>query len=136
MFNFLSILVKCHNFFGIFCQFLMSFFLFFFLFWHLQFVSTIKGRCAMFTTQKDLCYNYYKSNLDLRGKKKKGDFDSQDSPSKTNYWCKVRFTLLFKKDGVYLHQWGREHVLWLFWWGLNLLAIFIPYIVVTFYVCL
>jgi hypothetical protein len=65
----------------------------------------------VFIAWKNLCYNYYKSNLDLGGKKKGGDFDAQDSPNKNNYWCKVRFSLLPGKDGVHFHQRGREQVL-------------------------
>ncbi len=65
----------------------------------------------MFTIRKDLCYNYYKTILDLGGKKNGGNFDAQDSPSKNNYWCKVKFSLLLEKDGVHFHQRGREHVL-------------------------
>jgi hypothetical protein len=49
--------------------------------------------------------------LDLGGKKNGGNFDAQDSPSKNNYWCKVKFSLLLEKDGVHFHQRGREHVL-------------------------
>jgi hypothetical protein len=49
--------------------------------------------------------------LNLGGKKKGGNFDAQDYPSKNKYWCKVRFGLLPEKDGVHLHQRGKEHVL-------------------------